>query len=42
MKMKLLDTPSRQLIERLNCRAIGGYLRVALAMPWANMEEALT
>jgi hypothetical protein len=39
--MKLLDTPSRQLIERLNRRGIGSYLRVALATPWANMEEAL-
>jgi hypothetical protein len=39
--MKLLDTPSRQLIERLNRRGIGNYLRVALATPWANMEEAL-
>jgi hypothetical protein len=38
--MKLLDTPSRQLIERLNRRGIGGYLRVALATPWVNMEEA--
>jgi hypothetical protein len=39
--MKLLDTPSRQLIERLNRRGIGGYLRVALVTTWANMEEAL-
>jgi hypothetical protein len=39
--MKLLDTPSPQLIERLNRRGLGGYLRVALATPWANMEEAL-
>jgi hypothetical protein len=39
--MRLLDTPSQQLIERLNRRGLGGYLRVALATPWANMEEAL-
>jgi hypothetical protein len=39
--MKLLDMPSRQLIKQLNHRGIGGYLRVALTTPWANMEEAL-
>jgi hypothetical protein len=39
--MKLIDTPSRQLVERLNRRGFGGYLRVALATPWANLKEAL-
>jgi hypothetical protein len=39
--MKLIDTLSRQLVERLNCRVLVGYLRVALATPWANLEEAL-
>jgi hypothetical protein len=39
--MKLIDSPSRQLVERLNRRYLGGYLRVALATPWANIEEAL-
>jgi hypothetical protein len=39
--MKLLDTPSRQLVERLNRHGIGGYLRIAQATPWANMQEAL-
>jgi hypothetical protein len=39
--MRLLDTPSRPLIKRLNRRGLGGYVRVALATPWANMEEAL-
>jgi hypothetical protein len=39
--MKLLDTSSRQLIEQLNRWGLGGYLRVELATPWANMEEAL-
>jgi hypothetical protein len=40
-KMKLIDTPSRQLVARLHCRGLGGYLWVAMAMPWANLEEAL-
>jgi hypothetical protein len=40
--MRLLETPSRSLVNRLNHRGIGGYLRVALATPWANLEEALT
>jgi hypothetical protein len=39
--MRLMETPSRLLVNRLNCRGIGGYLRVALATPWANLEEAL-
>jgi hypothetical protein len=39
--MKLLDTPSRQLVERLNRRGLGGYLRIAQATPWANLEEAM-
>jgi hypothetical protein len=39
--MKLIDMPSRQLVECLNRRGLGGYLRVALATPWANLEEAL-
>jgi hypothetical protein len=39
--MRLLETPSRSLVNRLNRRGIGGYLRVALATPWANLEEAL-
>jgi hypothetical protein len=39
--MRLIDTPSRQLVERLNRRGLGSYLRVVLATPWANMQEAL-
>jgi hypothetical protein len=39
--MKLIDTPSQQLVERLNRRGLGGYLWVALVAPWANLEEAL-
>jgi hypothetical protein len=39
--MKLLDTPSRQLVEQLNGCGIGGSLQGALATPWVNMEEAL-
>jgi hypothetical protein len=32
---------SSRLIERLNRQGLGGYLHVAQAMPWANMEGAL-
>jgi hypothetical protein len=39
--MKLIDTPSRHLTSRLNRRGLGSYLRVALATPWANLEEAM-
>jgi hypothetical protein len=39
--MKLIETPSRQLVVCLNRRGLEGYLRVALATPWANLEEAL-
>jgi hypothetical protein len=39
--MRLLETPSRSLVNRLNRRSIGGYLRVASATSWANREEAL-
>jgi hypothetical protein len=39
--MKLIDTPSRHLTSRLNRRGLGGYLRVALGTPWANLEEAM-
>jgi hypothetical protein len=39
--MKLMDSPSRHLVSRLNRRGLGGYLRVALATPWANLEEAM-
>jgi hypothetical protein len=39
--MRLLETPSRWLVNRQNRRGIGGYLRVALATPWANLEEAM-
>jgi hypothetical protein len=39
--MRLLETPSRSLVNRLNRRGIGGYLQVALATPWTNLEEAL-
>jgi hypothetical protein len=39
--MKLINMPSRQLVERLNRRGLGGYLRVVLPTPWANLEEAL-
>jgi hypothetical protein len=40
-KMKLIDTPSARLVERLNRCGLGGYLRVSLTTPWANLEEAL-
>jgi hypothetical protein len=40
--MKLIDMPSRELIEHLNRWGLSGYLRVALATPWANLDEALT
>jgi hypothetical protein len=39
--MKLIDMLSQQLAERLNRRCLGGYLRVALVPPWANLEEAV-
>jgi hypothetical protein len=39
--MKLFESPSARLVERLNRLGLGGYLRVALATPWASMEEAL-
>jgi hypothetical protein len=39
--MKLNDSPSARLVERRNRRGLGGFLRVALATPWASMEEAL-
>jgi hypothetical protein len=39
--MKLIDTPSRPLVERLNRQGLGSYFHVALAVPWANLEEAL-
>jgi hypothetical protein len=39
--MKLIDAPSGQLVKRLHQRGLGGYMRVGLATPWANMEEAL-
>jgi hypothetical protein len=39
--MKLIDAPSGQLVKRLHRRGIGGYMRVGLATPWANIEAAL-
>jgi hypothetical protein len=39
--MKLIETPSRQLVTRLQRRSLEGYLRVSLVTPWANIEEAL-
>jgi hypothetical protein len=39
--MKLIDTPSQQLVACLNRRGLGGYLWVALATPWADLKEAL-
>jgi hypothetical protein len=32
---------SSRLVECLNRRGLGGYLRVAQATPWANVDEAL-
>jgi hypothetical protein len=39
--MKLIDTPSGHLVSRLTRWGLDGYLRVALATPWANVEEAM-
>jgi hypothetical protein len=39
--MKLIDALSGQLVKRLHRRGIGGYMRVGLATPWANIEAAL-
>jgi hypothetical protein len=34
-------TESSRLVERLNRQGFGGYLHVAQATPWANVDEAL-
>jgi hypothetical protein len=39
--MRLNEPLFARLVEHLNCRGLGYYLLVALATPWANMEEAL-
>jgi hypothetical protein len=39
--MRLNEPLSSRLIDCLNRRSLSGYLRVAQATPWANMEEAL-
>jgi hypothetical protein len=40
-KMRPNKQMSSRLVERLSRRGLGSYLRIALATPWANVDEAL-